>query len=196
MPLLKHEVELSPRSIFEMPDAGQPWWVAHTRSRQEKSLARYLVPLEVPFYLPQYEKKQLRGERSRSSYIPLFPGYLFFRGSVAQRQAAIQSRLIVQVLEVRDQTLLQKELAALHGLQQSGATLVPFEELHAGDSVRITDGPFQGYSGVVIRGRAGLRLLVSITMLRKTVAVEFDRDVLRSVTSPQRSVERTRTAVA
>lgn len=196
MPLLKREEEISPRSPFELPEDELPWWVAHTRSRQEKALARYLLPLSVPFYLPQGEKRIRRAGRTFASYLPLFPGYVFFRGSLVERQTALQSRLIVQVLEVRDQGLLGRELGQLHRLKESGAQLLAYEPLAPGDSVRIQDGPFQGYSGVVVRGQARLRLLVSITMLRKTVAVEFDRAVLTPASSSQRSIGSARTAVA
>ncbi len=196
MPLLKREAEFSPGSLFELSESERPWWVARTRSRQEKALARYLLPTGVPFYAPQYEKKLHRGERSRSSFLPLFPGYVFFRGSLSERQLAVRSRLIVQVLEVQDQGLLQKELCEIQLLQQSGALFLPLEHLHPGDSVRIEEGPFQGYSGVILRGQARLRLLVSITMLRKTVAVEFDREVLRALPAPHRSIRPARVAVA
>ena len=196
MPLLKREVDVFPQSIFELSGTERPWWVAHTRSRQEKSLARYLLPFGVPFFVPQHEKKLRRGKKQRRSYLPLFPGYLFFRGSLAERQTAFQSRLIVQILEVADQVCLQKELHELHALQQAGATLIPLEELHAGDPVQVTEGAFQGYSGFVMRDQARLRLLVSITMLRKTVAVEFDREVLRALPNRRASSGFARTAVA
>jgi len=196
MPLLKREVEMSHSDIFELPAGERPWWVAHTRSRQEKALARYLFPLEIPFYVPQSEKHSRRGTRDRVSYLPLFPGYVFFRGSVADRVAVLRSGLLVGVLDVPDQGLLQRELRELRQLQESGAILVPHHEFHPGDPVRITEGPFTGYSGVVIRGQARLRLMVSITMLRKTVAVEFDRAVLRAVRSTPRTQGEARTAVA
>ncbi len=196
MPLLKREVEISPLDLFELAESDHPWWVAHTRSRQEKALARYLLPLGVPFYLPQREKKIRRASRNLVSHIPLFPGYVFFRGSVSQRQDAVRSRLLVQVLEVENQPLLQRELAQLYVLQQSGATILPYEDFRPGETVRIMEGPFQGYSGVVIRPKARLRLMVSITMLRKTVAVEFDREVLASSPTSRRSGGETRTAVA
>ena len=196
MPLLKREVDFFPVGLFALDDPDRPWWVAHTRSRQEKAQARHLLRLATPFYVPQYEKTLRRGERQRRSFLPLFPGYVFFRGTLAQRQAAFQSRLVVQILEVQDQRQLQKELSELHALQQSGATLIPMEELHVGDAVQVTDGPFQGYSGVVVRGQARLRLLVSITMLRKTVAVEFDREIVRSLPKARRPAGISRAAVA
>jgi len=196
MPLLKREVEMSHPNLFEFSEEELPWWVAHTRSRQEKALARFLLPLEIPFYVPQWQKKARRAGRNLCSYIPLFPGYVFFRGSAADRHSTLRSGLLVSILEVTDQRLLQNELAQLRRLQQLGADLVPHRELHPGDPVRITEGPFSGYSGIVIRGQARLRLMVSITMLRKTVAVEFDRAVLAAERSTHRSEEEARIAVA
>jgi transcription antitermination factor NusG len=196
MPLLKREVEMSHPNLFELSAADRPWWVAHTRSRQEKALARYLLPLEIPFYVPQREKKARRSGRERVSYLPLFPGYVFFRGTAGERHATLRSGLLVGVLEVQDQGLLQGELAQLRMLQESGAELVPHDELHPGDFVQIMEGPFTGYSGVVLRGQARLRLVVSITMLRKTVAVEFDRAVLAPARPARRSQGDSRTAVA
>lgn len=196
MPLLKREVEISHPDLFELSDLGCPWWVAHTRSRQEKALARYLLPFGIGFYVPQFQKRSRGSRRERTSYLPLFPGYVFFRGSATDRLSALRSGLLVSILEVPDQALLQRELAQLRQLQESGAELVPHEEFQPGDPVRIKEGPFTGYSGVVIRGQVRLRLVVSITMLRKTVAVEFDRTVLASVRRGPRSEGETRIAVA
>ena len=178
MPLLKREADISPSDLFELTRPELPWWVAHTRSRQEKKFARHLLSLGIPFFLPQWEKQVERSGRRRASHLPLFPGYVFFRGTPDHRQAALGSRLLAQVLPVLEQARLQSELAQLHELQSSGASLIPFDEIRPGDEVSVSDGPFQGYSGVVVRGQSRLRLLVSITMLRKTVAVEFDREAL------------------
>jgi len=180
MPILKHEPELSPEGIFGLPETDFPWWVAHTRSRQDKALARYLRPLEVPYYLPCREQRARRAGRTFVSYVPLFPGYVFFRGSAAYRQAALRSNLIVQVLEVRDQGLLARELLQIRHLQEAGADLLPYSDLVPGDPVSISAGPFQGYTGVVLRAQGRLRLVISISMLRQAIAVEFERDVVVS----------------
>ena len=78
MPLLKREPDSFPAAVFELPVEASPWWVAHVRSRQEKALARFLRPLAVAFYLPQGEHRTRRAGRTFVSYLPLFPGYLFF----------------------------------------------------------------------------------------------------------------------
>ena len=194
MPLLKRETEMFPQSLFELPETDFPWWVAHVRSRQEKVLARHIAPLEVPFYLPQCENGRRRGGRRLVSHLPLFPGYLFFRGSASQRIAVLRSNVVVRLLEVPDQELLTRELRELRALQEAGATLTPYVPIAPGSTVRVVEGPFSGYTGKVLRERSRLRLIVSISMLRQAVAVEFSRETLVLVAPPQ-SLDRSRSAV-
>jgi transcription termination/antitermination protein NusG len=196
LPRLKREPELFPEGIFGLPELDYPWWVAHTLSRQDKALARYLMPLGVPFYLPSREQRTRRAARTLVSYLPLFPGYLFFRGSAAHRRAALRSNLIIKVLEVMDQDVLTGELLQIRRLQELGADLVPYRDLAPGDPVGITDGPFKGYKGVVLRQQGRLRLLVSISMLRQAVAVEFERNVVVPERHDSANRQRDRSAAA
>lgn len=176
MPLLPKELEIFPDDIFE---ALEPWRVAHVRSRHEKMLARHLMERSISFYLPQMEKALVRAGRRRVSHVPLFPGYVFFRGGPAARQIALRSNVVANLLEVEDQDLLAQELQQIRRLQIAGASLVPVEDFDAGDPVRITDGAFAGYQGIVVRSGRGDRLLVAVSLLRKAVAVEFAREALR-----------------
>jgi transcription antitermination factor NusG len=190
VPILKREADLFPSHLFELPWSDHPWWVAYVRSRQEKGLARHLAGREVGFYLPQAEKRTPRAGRTFISSLPLFPGYLFFRGTAEARRSALQSNLIVEVLAVRDQERLQAELESLWRLQRAGAPLVPHPYLEAGDEVEIVGGPFRGWIGTVLREKGLLRLVVSVTFLRQSVAAELDREVL----APLRPHRRTRAA--
>lgn len=178
MPILKREVDLFPSHLFELPRAEHPWWVAYVRSRQEKGLARHLSGRGVGFYLPQAEKKVRRAGRTFVSALPLFPGYLFFRGPAEARREALRSHLIVEVLPVPDQAGLEAELLSLWRLQQAGAPLVSHPYLEIGDEVEIVDGPLKGCAGTVLREKGGLRLVVSVTFLRQSVAAELDRELL------------------
>jgi transcription termination/antitermination protein NusG len=186
MPLLERGPEIFPRGLFELSRTDFPWWVAHVRSRQEKVLARHLATLEVPFFLPQHAKGRRRGGRNLVSYLPLFPGYFFFRGSVRERTAVLRSNVVVRLLDVKDQELLASELRELRALQEAGATLIPYAPIAPGTSVRVVEGPFSGYTGTVLREQSRLRLVVSITMLRQAVAVEFSREVLSPVAVSRR----------
>jgi len=176
MPLLRKEPEIFPEDLFE---ARQPWRVAHVRSRQEKVLARHLLQHGIAFYLPQMERSIVRGGRRFTSHLPLFGGYVFFRGDAAARQAALRSNVVARLMEVEDQALLNDELLQIRKLQLAGASLIPVVEFVAGDPVRIEEGAFAGYRGTVLRDARGDRLLVSVSLLRKSVAVEFPRQVLK-----------------
>ena len=178
MPLLKREPDLFPQDLFDLPVESHPWWVAHVKSRQEKALARHLQPLGIPYYLPQREQKIRRAGRKFVSYLPLFPGYLFFRGTDDDRCAALRSNLVGRVIEVVDQPLLDAELGRLRTLQESGLPLVSHPYIEPGSAVSITDGPFRGYEGVVVRAKGRLRIVISISLLRTSFAVELDREAL------------------
>ncbi|MFZ2491332.1 MAG: hypothetical protein WA208_07590 [Thermoanaerobaculia bacterium] len=191
MPLLKREPDIWPDDLFELSVEDFPWQVAHVRSRQEKTLARHLVPREVagahatpahlrpvPFYMPLVENRLKGGGRIRTSWIPLFGGYVFFRGKAAERLRVLQSGVVVGVLPVADQPLLGHELRQIHELQLKGARLIPYPELAPGDAVRIREGVFAGYEGVILKEKGEARLVVSVTMLAKAVLVELDREAL------------------
>ncbi len=176
MPILKREPDAYPESIFEMTD---PWWVAHLRSRQEKLLARYLREHQVPFYLPQMEKRIRRSGRTFVSYLPLFAGYVFFRGSREERLRALKSNVVVNILEPSDQAEIAQELAQLHELQLTDAQLKPHPFVGPGDTVLITEGAFEGYRGVVLKEKGTMRLIVSVSFIRQSVALEIDRESIR-----------------
>ncbi len=176
MPILKQEIDLHPADIFAR--AEPHWTVAYVRSRQEKALARYLLHRDLPFYLPQYRRSRRSGGRLRVSHLPLFPGYVFLPVSAAERRQALKSNLIVKLIEAVDQTRLHRELEELRRLQLTGAPLVPHPFLDVGDPVKIVEGPLKGCRGRILRRRGGLRLVVSVTFLRRSVAVSLDRDAV------------------
>lgn len=196
MPLLKREPEISSENLFKLAENELPWWVAHVKSRQEKAFARQLRFSSVPYYLPQHEKRVHRSGRTFVSYLPLFPGYVFFRGDHEGRHAALRTNVLVRLLPVQDQARLTQELAQLRALQESGAPLVPHPFLRPGDAVLISEGPFKGYTGVVIREKGRLRLAVAISMLGKAASVEFDREALCPIPPRQGSYGRAARAVA
>ena len=86
--------------------------------------------------------------------------------------------MIVNLLEVTDQLSLADELGQIHALQKAGAVLVPFPWLTTGDAVRIREGAFSGYEGVIVKEKGEERLVVSISMIMQSVMVELGREAL------------------
>jgi transcription antitermination factor NusG len=187
MALLPKEPDVFPDDLFALATDAFPWTVAHVRSRQEKALARYLRQRSIPFYLPQVELTKKRAGRTFTSFLPLFRGYVFVRGQVAAREAVWRSNLAVSLIPVVDQKQLGQQLEELRRLQFAGASLRPYEEFVAGDPVVVKEGAFRGYSGIVVREKNHDRLLISISLLKQTICVEFERELLRRSHAGERS---------
>ncbi|MCU1348675.1 MAG: NusG-like protein-transcription activator [Acidobacteria bacterium] len=178
MPILPKEDDLFPADLFSMSTADAPWEIAHLRGRQEKCVARLLLDGGMPFYLPQIEQKKKQAGRTFVSHLPLFPGYIFLRRVEGLRQTLWRTSAVANIIEVSDQAQLTAELLQIRQLQASGALLTPRADLAPGDTVRIEGGAFAGYAGTVIEERGSLRLIVSLSILRKSIAVEFPRELL------------------
>jgi transcriptional antiterminator NusG len=181
VPILAKESDLYPDDLFELPTAEAPWEIAHLRSRQEKAVARLLLDGGKPFYLPQVQQKKKASGRTFVSHLPLFPGYIFVRRVAGLRETLWRTSAVANMLEVPDQAQLSAELQQIRHLQTSGAVLTPRVELVPGDAVRIEEGSFSGYTGVVVKERGLMRLIVSVSILKKSVTVEFPRDILTQV---------------
>ncbi len=178
MPILRKESDIFPPDLFALPTTEAPWEIAHLRSRQEKSVARLLLESHMPFYLPQVRQTTKRSGRTLVSHLPLFPGYIFLRRVEGLRETLWRTSAVANMIEVPDQNQLTGELLQIQELQARGAVLTPSLELAPGDTVRIKEGAFSGYAGVVIEERGALRLIVSVSILKKSIAVEFPREIL------------------
>ena len=91
--------------------------------------------------------------------------------------------MIVGILEPLDQVEIAQELRQLHALQLTDAQLQPHPFVAPGDAVLITEGAFAGYRGVVVKEKGTMRLIVSVSFIRQSVALEIDREHIR----PQRA---------
>ncbi|MGK2858889.1 MAG: transcription termination/antitermination protein NusG [Thermoanaerobaculia bacterium] len=153
---------------------------------------------DLPASPGQSRNRAIEKSRIRLSHLPLFPGYVFLRHSLDERLVVRQSDVIVSLLEVTDQFALAGELGQLRDLQAAGASLIPCPWIGVGDAVKITEGSFKGYRGVVVREHGRERLIVSIDLVRQSVAVDFNREMLAPDLFPvhqTRATERARARI-
>jgi len=178
MPLLPLEPYVSSEELLHNPapafDSPERWWVLHTRPRAEKALARQCLKRDLPFFLPIYHKKWRSRGRMQSSFLPLFPGYLFLHGDGAARFAALETNLVAQVIPVIDQLQLHQDLGRVHQLIGSDFALTPEGRLEPGIPVLVTGGPLAGLEGKVIRRARGSVFLIEVRFLQQGVSVELE----------------------
>ena len=181
------EVRLRVAPQEAIPDelAGR-WWVAHTKPRNEKALARDLEALSVFWYLPACQRltRSRNTGRISRSIVPAFPSYLFFNATEDQRIAAQRTNRVANLLEVFDQRELVGQLRQIQSVLASGADFEHHAALDVGDWARVTGGPLAGLEGVVCRRARGLRLMLNVRMLAQSISVEVPRDVLEKIDRP------------
>jgi transcriptional antiterminator RfaH len=185
MPITEREPVLFPEQLFEelssQLESGRLWRVLHTKPRQEKCLARCLFESQIPFFLPLIRKRLLIRGKSLTSYIPLFPSYLFMLADNAERISALVTKRVVRVLEVADPEALQHDLCQLHRLIESGMVLRPEDRLEPGATVEIRSGPLQGLQGIIVSRASKKRFVVKVDFIHKGASVELDDFTLSAV---------------
>jgi len=77
----------------------------------------------------------------------------------------------------------ERELEAVRTVVKSGLACGPWPFLSAGQLVRLERGPLRDVEGIILEVKGSYRLVVSISLLMRSVAVEVDRDWVRPITS-------------
>ena len=163
-----------------LPDAGD-WHVVHTLSRQEKALAADLVAMDIPHFLPLQKKVRYYGRRKAAIQDPLFPGYLFVRGSLDDTYRADRTGRVANLIKVNDQVRLDWELRNIHLALSNDAPLEPYAHLVKGKRVMVRSGPFRGLQWVVEAGSDNGRLILQVETLGQAVSLEIDASLLDAV---------------
>lgn len=157
------------------------WWLVHTKARQEKALAAHLDTLGIHYFLPLVEVRRRHGGRITEVQIPLFPGYLFLSGKGEERQAALRTNRVANVLEVADQQRLMTDLRQIHRLTSNGAAVDVYPGLRRGRRCRITGGSLKGLEGVILRRRGVCRVSIAVDVLGQSAEVEIDGSLLEVI---------------
>jgi transcriptional antiterminator RfaH len=177
MPILAAETNLFPTDLlddFTTLPSDRHWWAVATKPRMEKSLARQLTALEVPFYLPLITKTTSVGGRRVKSLLPLFGGYLFVYGSDAERIQALATKRAIQTRLASHVAELTRDLKSIRTLIESGVPLTIEGRLMPGRRVRVKSGLLMGLEGIVLSRRGEDRLLIAVHFLQQGVSIEIN----------------------
>jgi transcription antitermination factor NusG len=150
------------------------WHVLHTLSRQEKSLSRDLLAMNVAHYVPLVRHIRYYGKRKAVVEEPLFPGYVFLLGSLDEAYVADRTKRVANIIKVNDQDRMEWELRNLQLALGRNATLNPFPHLRKGLRVHIRSGPFQGIEGLIEDRTRNNRVLLQVDVLGRAVGLEVD----------------------
>jgi transcriptional antiterminator RfaH len=159
------------------------WYALICRPRHEKAVGVALSMKYLEAFVPLHRTTHQWSDRAQKVELPLFPGYAFCRFGPSERGQVLRTpgvRSIVgngrTALAVED-----AEIARLQTVVDSGLPMQPWAYLDTGDKARVECGPLRGVEGVVVRQKNRDRMVVSITLLQRAVAVEVDRKWLSAL---------------
>jgi transcription antitermination factor NusG len=154
-----------------------PWFAILVRTSREKTANLLLENAGYECFLPVSKYMRRWSDRMKEVEAPLFPGYLFCRMNPHNRLPVLMTPGVIQIVGVGKTPIpvREEEVAAIQRVEKSGLSTMPWPCLEVGHVARIEDGPLRGMSGMVIKIKSGLRLVLSVSLLQRSVAVEIDR---------------------
>lgn len=154
-----------------------PWFPILVKTNTEKTATLSLENAGYECFLPVARYTRLKSDLTKESELPLFPGYLFCRMDHHYRLPVLMTPGVIQIVGVGETPIpvKEQEIAALQRVAKSGVSTMPWRYLQVGHVVRLNDGPLRGLTGILIKIKSALKLVLSVSLLQRSVAVEVER---------------------
>lgn len=152
------------------------WYALYTAPRHEKQIADQINRQGIACFLPLYRSIRRWKDRRKELALVLFPGYVFVRMALQNRVRVLQLPGAVHLVTFngRPAALPEEEIENLRSRLANSGNIEPHPYLTAGRHVRVRSGPLQGLEGIIVRTKDRCRIVLSIHLIMRSVAVEVD----------------------
>ena len=173
-----------PYPALAADDAERKWYAACTRPRHEKRATQQIEAQRIECFLPLYKSVRRWKDRRKHLDLPLFPGYVFVHLALSDRLRVLQSPGVLQLISFqgrpaplpdRDIELLRTGVAGRFGAE-------PHPYLAVGRRVRVRSGSIAGLEGILVRRKQKFRVVLSISLIQRSVAIEVDEVDIEGLT--------------
>ncbi|MGZ6359821.1 MAG: transcription termination/antitermination protein NusG [Bdellovibrionota bacterium] len=175
----------------ESPQNGEPaWYALQVWSRKEAATFTHLQSLGYECFLPTYKCQRQWSDRVKELEQPLFPGYLFSRFDFQNRRQLVMAPGVVQIVG-NGKTPLAVAEAEIERLQIAVGSEVarqPWPFIEVGERVRVIQGSLRGLEGILINFKGSHRVVLSISLLQRSVAVEVDLSWVTAIEKAKRQL--------
>ena len=170
---------------MERDNMSFPWFALQVRSRSEKIVTAHLTGKGYEWFLPSHKTRRLWSDRIKEIEQPLFPGYVFCRLNPSNRFPILAIPRIFLIVGVGKipVPIHEAEIAAIQATVKFGLQSQPWPFLQIGQRVRIERGPLCGLDGILLDVRGHHRLVLSVTLLNRSIAVRLEDAWVRPVNS-------------
>lgn len=174
--MVESAVSESPREPAEAQ-----WFALGVTARHEKAVARILNQKGYETLLPLYVNRHDYGNRTREFELPLFPGYVFCRLDASVRLPVLTTPGVVQIVGAGRTPIPvdSGEILAIRTVVRARARMVPWPFWKTGQRGRVVRGPLSGIEGIVTTVKESVRMLLSVSLLQRSLLVELDADCVR-----------------
>jgi transcription antitermination factor NusG len=158
-----------------------PWYAVRVRSNSERVVERCLRERGYELFLPIFVERRRWTDRIKSVEAPLFPGYVFCRLDAHNRLPVLSSPGVVEIVS-QSRTpipISEEEIVSVRDVVNSNLPYAPWPPFQPGQRVVVERGPLTGVQGILLETRQPCRLVVSIGILQRSVAVEINADWVR-----------------
>ena len=154
------------------------WFALQVKPRHDKAVAELLEQRDIPSFLPLYACRRRWSDRVRTVQMPLFPGYVFAMLDPGRRTPVLSTPGVLRLVGAGPNpvSIPDCELAAIASAANSGSPCEPLARMEIGQKIRVLSGPLRGQEGVLVNMGNKNRLVLSISLLGRSVAVDILSD--------------------
>src|SRR5882762_5825731 len=183
MATILQTIETGAHTSLPMENVDPRWYAAYTSANHEKRVAEQLGVRLVEHFVPLYESMRRWKDRKVRLQLPLFPGYVFVRLPLRDRMRVLQVPGVARLVGFNGLpcALPDSDIEALKAGLTSGVRAEPHPYLTVGRRVRVRAGALAGLEGVLVRRKNSARLVISLDLIKRSVAVEVDASGLEAI---------------
>jgi transcription antitermination factor NusG len=170
------DAALSLPLVREGMSAGLNWYALYTCPRHERCVAQQIEQRRISCFLPLYRSLRRWKDRRKELELALFPGYVFVQLALEDRLRVLQLPSAVRLVSFNGQpaALPDSEIEQLRERLSRGGCVEPHPYLRVGRRVRVRGGPMQGLEGIIVRRKDRCRIVFSLDLIMRSMAVEVD----------------------
>lgn len=156
------------------------WYAVYTYPRHERAVTEHLQSQSLVAYLPTILTESRWKDRRVRLHTPVFPSYVFAQISFAERSRVLGASGVVRILSFNGKPapIANSEIEALKLCLDRGTAIERCSTLEVGERVRVKSGVLAGLIGHISRCKKNSRLIVPITLIHQSVAIEIDMQLL------------------
>lgn len=159
------------------------WFAIRVRSNCERLTAIHLRERGYEEFAPSYQTERRWSDRKKRLDQFLFPGYVFCRFDVEHRLPVLTAPGVVALVGFGKipSPIPDHEIQHIRSIVRAGLLVTPWPFLQLGQRVVIERGPLEGVEGILQQVKGRFRLVVSISLLQRSISTEVDREWVRPI---------------